>query len=153
MGTFSKHMPGWGALAVLLFISTGCTAPIALSAAGAVGSASPVAINVAEKGKAESYWIASYDDVVAATERAAQVMSLQLLEKDSHHKRTFFRYGYSKEQKVEITIEYQTATMTSALIDFGVAGSLAFANLLGREIAVELKKANAFLERPLPEQK
>ena len=153
MGIFSWASVGLSAAAVYLFISTGCAAPVALSAAGAVGGASPVAINLAEKGKIESFWIARYEDVVAATERAAQVLSLELLEKNSKHDRTFFRYGYSKGQKVEITIENQTATMTSALIDFGVTGSVAFADLLGREIAVELKKANAFLEGPVPEQK
>ena len=153
MGAFSKRMPGLGALAVLLFISSGCAAPIALSAAGALGGASPVAMNLVDKGKIESYWVASYDEVVAATERAAQVLSLELLEKISKHHHTFFRYGYRKEKKVEITIEQQTDTMTSALINFGVTGSVVFADLLGREIAVELKKANAFLEQPLPVQK
>jgi hypothetical protein len=153
MGIFCWTSVGLSATAVYLFISTGCAAPIALSAAGAVGGASPVAMNLAEKGKVESFWIASYDDVVAATERAARVLSLELLEKNSKRHHTFFRYGYRKGQKVEVTIEYQTATMTSALIDFGVTGPVAFADLLGREIAVELRKANAFLESPLPEQK
>lgn len=153
MGICSKHTVGWCALGVFLFITTGCMAPVAFQAAGAIGGASPVAMNLAEKGKADSYWIARYDDVVVATERAAQVLSLELLEKKTEHDRTSFRYGYSKGQKVEIIVVYQTATMTSALIDYGVAGAAAFANLLGREIAVELQKANAFLENSGPEQK
>ena len=153
MGIFSRHTVGLGAWVVFLFVNTGCMAPVAFQAAGAIGSTSPVAINLAQKGKAESCWIARYDDVVAATERAAQVLSLELLEKNAVQDRTTFRYGYGKGQKVEIIVEYQTATMTSALIDYGVAGAAAFANLLGREIAVELHKANAFLESSWSEQK
>jgi hypothetical protein len=128
-------------------------APVAFQAAGAVGSASPVAINLAERGKAESYWAARYSDVVAATERAAQMLSLELLEKKTEADRTTFSYGYSKGQKVQVIVEHQTATMTSAQIDYGVSGAAAFANLLAREIAVELHKARAFLEDPLAEQK
>jgi hypothetical protein len=153
MGAFSKQKSGLSALAVFLFICNGCMAPVAFEAAGAIGGASPVAMNLAEKGKADSYWIARYDDVVAATARAAQVLSLELLEKNTAHNLTSFRYGYNKGQKVEIIVEYQTATMTSVRIDYGVTGSAAFANLLGREIALELDKAGAFLEGPLPDQK
>jgi hypothetical protein len=153
MGIFSKTSVGLSAGAVYLFISTGCMAPVAFQAAGAIGGASPVAMNLAEKGKADSYWIARYDDVVAATERAAQTLSLELLEKKTEADRTTFRYGYSKGQKVEMMIEYQTATMTSVQIDYGVGGAAAFANLLGREIAVELHKTGAFLEDPLLQQK
>lgn len=153
MGIFSRHTVGLGALAGFLFISTGCMAPVAFQAAGAVGGASPVAINLAEKGKAESYWVARYGDVVAATERAAQMLSLELLEKTTGDNRTTLRYGYSKGQQVQIVVEYQTATMTSAQIDYGVAGAAAFANLLAREIAIELRRAGAFLEDPWLEQK
>ena len=152
MGAISKHMPGLSTLAVFLFICNGCMAPVAFQAAGAIGGASPVAMNLAEKGKADSYWIARYDDVVAATERAAQVLSLELLEKNTVQDRTSFHYGYSKGQKVQIIVECQTATMTSVQIDYGVSGAAAFANLLGREIAVELHKANAFLETSWTEQ-
>jgi hypothetical protein len=148
-----KRTVGFSAWAVFLLIGSGCMAPVAFQAAGAIGGASPVAMNLAEKGKAESYWVARYGDVVAAVERAAQVLSLELLEKETGHDRTSFRYGYGQGQKVQIVVEYQTATMTSAQIDYGVTGTAAFANLLGREIAVELHKANAFLESSLPEQK
>jgi TPR repeat protein len=153
MGLFFKHTVGLSVWAVFLLTCSGCMAPVAFQAAGAVGSTSPVAINLAEKGKAESYWVARYSDVVAATERAAQVLSLELLEKKSEAERTTLRYGYSKGQNVEIMVEHQTATMTSAQINYGLSGAAAFANLLAREIAVELHKAGDFLEDPLVEQK
>jgi len=153
MGIFSKQTFGLSAWVVFLFFSNGCMAPVAFQAAGAISGASPVAMNLAEKGKAESYWVARYADVVVATARAAQVLSLELLGKKPEHDRTSFRYGYSKGQEVQIIIEYQTATMTSLQIDYGVAGAAAFANLLGREIALELHRAGAFLEDPWPQQK
>jgi hypothetical protein len=152
MGVCCKHGLAWSALSAVIFISSGCMAPIALTAVGAVGGASPVAMNLVEKGKVESYWVARLTDVVDATISAGQVLSLELLEKKVEENRALFRYGYSKEHKVEILIEYRTATMTSVQIDYGVTGSVAFARLLGREIAVELSKAGAFLEDLPPEE-
>ena len=81
MGVSSKHGFALSALGAVLFISSGCMAPVAFQAAGAIGGASPVAMNLVEKGKVESYWVARYADVVDATVRAGQVLSLELLEK------------------------------------------------------------------------
>lgn len=96
--------------------------------------------------------MARYADVVDATLRAGQVLSLELLEKKVESDRTVFRYGYSRGEKAEILVEDRTATMTSVQIDFGMSGSIAFARLMGREIAVELAKAGAFLEDLSPEE-
>jgi hypothetical protein len=152
MGVSFKHGFALSAVGAVLFISSGCMAPVAFQAAGAIGGASPVAMNLVEKGKAESYWVARYADVVDATIRAGQVLSLELLEKKVAADKTSFRYGYSKGEKAEILVEYRTATMTSVQIDYGVSGSMAFARLMGREIAVELAKADAFLEDLSPDE-
>jgi len=152
MGVSSKNGFALSALGAFLFISSGCMAPVAFQAAGAIGGASPVAMNLVEKGKVESYWVARYADVVDATVRAGQVLSLELLEKKVEADRTSFRYGYRKGEKAEILVEYRTATMTSVQIDYGVYGSIAFARLMGREIAVELAKAGAFLEDLSPDE-
>jgi len=152
MGVSYKNGFALSALGAFLFTSSGCMAPVAFQAAGAIGSASPVAMNLVEKGKVESYWVARYADVVDATVRAGQVLSLELLEKKVEADRTSFRYGYSKGEKAEILVEYRTATMTSVQIDYGVYGSIAFARLMGREIAVELAKAGAFLEELSPDE-
>ena len=125
---------------------------MAFQAVGAIGGASPVAMNLVGKGKVESYWVARYADVVDATVRAGQVLSLELLEKTVEAERTSFWYGYSKGAKAEILVEHRTATMTSVQIDFGMSGSIAFARLMGREIAVELAKAGAFLEDVSPDE-
>jgi hypothetical protein len=152
MGVSLKHSLALSALGAVLVISSGCMAPVAFQAAGAIGGASPVALNLVGKGKAESYWVARYADVVEATVRAGQVLSLELLEKKAEAEHTLFRYGYGKGEKAEILVEYRTATMTSVQIDFGVSGSIAFARLMGREIAVELAKAGAFLEDLSPDE-
>jgi hypothetical protein len=152
MGVSFKHSLALSALGAVLVINSGCMAPVAFQAAGAIGGASPVALNLVGKGKAESYWVARYADVVDATVRAGQVLSLELLEKKVEAEHTSFRYGYGKGEKAEILVEYRTATMTSVQIDFGVSGSIAFARLMGREIAVELAKAGAFLEDLSPDE-
>ena len=152
MGVSSKNGFALSTLCAFFLISSGCMAPIAFQAAGAIGGASPVVLNLVEKGKAESYWVARYADVVDATARAGQVLSLELLEKKVETDKTLFRYGYSKGEKAEILVEYRTATMTSVQIDFGVSGSITFAQLMGREIAVELAKAGAFLEDLSPDE-
>jgi hypothetical protein len=152
MGHSSTRWFALSALGAFLFISSGCMAPVAFQAAGAIGGASPVALSLSEKGKLESYWVARYADVVDATIRAGRVLSLELLEKKVEAERTSFRYGYSRGEKAEILVEYRSATMTSVQIDYGVSGSIAFARLMGREIAVELAKAGAFLEDLSPDE-
>ena len=152
MGVSSRHGFALSALGAFLFIGSGCMTPVAFQAVGAIGGASPVAMNLVAKGKVESYWVARYADVVDATVRAGQVLSLELLEKKAEADRTAFRYGYSKGEKATILVEYRTATMTSVQIDYGVSGSIAFARLMGREIAVELAKAGAFLEELSPDE-
>jgi hypothetical protein len=152
MGVSSRHRFALSALGAVFFMSSGCMAPVAFQAVGAVGGASPVALNLVEKGKVESYWVARYADVVDATIRAGQVLSLELLEKKVEADRTSIRYGYRQGKKAEIQIEVQTATMTSVQINYGVSGSIAFARLMGREIAVELAKAGAFLEDLSPDE-
>ena len=152
MGVFSKHRFALSALGAVLCISNGCMAPVAFQTVGAIGGASPVALSLVEKGKVESYWVARYADVVDATIRAGQVLSLELVEKKVEADRTSIRYGYRQGEKAEILVEYRTATMTSVHIDYGVSGSIAFARLMGREIAVELAKAGAFLEDLSPDE-
>ena len=91
MGVYSKHGFALSALGAVLFIGSGCMAPVAFQAVGAIGGASPVALSLVEKGKMESYWVARYADVVDATIRAGQVLSLELLEKKVEAERTSFR--------------------------------------------------------------
>ena len=57
----------------------GCTAPIAMQG---LSSTSPVAVSYIGRGKGDSSWLARYDDVVQATLRAGQALSLILEKKE-----------------------------------------------------------------------
>jgi len=48
---------------------------------GPVASSSPVAFNTSGGGQGESFWIAKYDHVIAATLRAGETPSLEVKEK------------------------------------------------------------------------
>lgn len=131
---------------VALAGSSGCFSPLALQAVGAAGSTSPVAYRSLGHGKTESFWLARYDDVIRATGRAADALSLQLKEKKIEKNRTQFQYSDDTGEKLDILIERRSATMTSIRFDVGWTGSVAFAHLMGRQIVFELNKAGAFLE-------
>jgi hypothetical protein len=67
-----------GKLIVSFFVlvcNAGCLSPIALNTMGTAGSNAPMAFNNEGGGRGESFWIAKYDDVVAATLRAGEVLS------------------------------------------------------------------------------
>ena len=57
---------------------------------GTVGSHAPVAFNNSGGGKGESYWIAQYDDVIAATLRAGKALALELNEEKIEKIEHFF---------------------------------------------------------------
>ena len=68
-------------LYIALTCNIGCVAPIASSTIGTAGSAIPAAFNYQGGGKAESVWLVRYDDVVTATIRTGEALSLELKEK------------------------------------------------------------------------
>ena len=53
---------------------SGCAAPLAMQG---LSSTSPVAFSYIGRGKGDSAWLARYDDVIQATLRAGQALSLQ----------------------------------------------------------------------------
>ena len=74
----------------------GCTAPLALQG---LGSATPVAFNATGMGTGDSAWLARYDDVVQATLRAGEVLSLNLENNEIGEDQTVFRYIDGKGKK------------------------------------------------------
>ena len=70
----------------------GCAAPLALQG---LGSATPVAFNATGMGEGDSAWLARYDDVVQATLRAGEVLSLNLEKKEIGEDQTVFQYRIS----------------------------------------------------------
>ncbi|CAB1074384.1 hypothetical protein D1AOALGA4SA_2203 [Olavius algarvensis Delta 1 endosymbiont] len=74
-----KNMIVLPALFCLFLVGlSGCTAPLVFQG---VSSGAPVAFNSTGRGKGESTWLARYDDVVQATMRAGETLSLNLEKK------------------------------------------------------------------------
>ena len=66
---------------IILVCNVGCLSPLILNTMGPVASSSPVAFNNSGGGQGESFWIAKYDHVIAATLRAGETPSLEVKEK------------------------------------------------------------------------
>ena len=133
-------------LCIVLICNVGCLSSIGASTLGTAGSNVPVAFNNTGEGRGESFWIAQYDDVVEATLRAGEVLSLAVNEKKIEEDKAFFRFSDDKEQRIDLFIERRTATMTSIRFDVGRSGSVAFGRLMARQIINELDKSGSFLE-------
>ena len=146
MKSLSKRALKWLALILLTIILDGCLPAVAIQAVGsAAGGAAPSASEYRGAGKAESYFIAHYDDVIQAVLNSGTTLSLELKEKKVDEDRAYLQYYAGKESRINILIEPQTETMTSSLFDVGWNGSLAFGRLMARQINFELEEAGAFL--------
>jgi len=119
----------------------GCTAPLALQG---LGSATPVAFNATGMGAGDSAWLAHYDDVVQATLRAGEVLSLNLEKKEIGEGQTVFRYMDGKGKKMDILIERRTETMTYARFSVGLFGSKSMGQLMVRQIIFEMNTGGKF---------
>lgn len=146
-----KSAAALGFLCAILSLCNGCQAPMALGAFESVGSASPTAIHHLGKGKLESFWVARFEDVVKGTETAGHTLSLNLTEKKVEKDQAVYRYSDDRGDKIALSIERRTASVTSVLIDVGFTGSTAFAKLFARQIVVELIEAGVFPDDSEPE--
>lgn len=133
-------------LLIILTFSSGCLSPIALSTMGTVGSDTPVMFHSTGWGKGESFWIAKYDDVIAATTRAGEALSLELKEKKIEKNKTFIRFYDATRERIDLFIERRSDRMTSLEFDVGWFGSVALGHLLVRQIIDELIDSGDFLE-------
>ena len=134
------------ALCLVVVCNVGCLSSIGASTLGTAGGNAPVAFSNTGGGRGESYWIAEYDDVVEATLRAGEVLSLALDEKKIEEDQAFFRFHDDKDQRIDLFIERRTVTMTSIRFNVGRSGSVAFGRLMARQIINELDKSGSFLE-------
>lgn len=137
------------AMCLLWAGQSGCTAPLAMQG---LGSTSPVAFNYIGSGKGESLWLARYEDVVQATQRAGQALSLKLREKKKEKDQTVFSYIDDKENQMEVLVERRTETMTYARFDVGLFGSKSMGRLMARQTIFEMSEAGAFLRNWHPDE-
>jgi hypothetical protein len=134
-------------LFIALVFNAGCVAPVPLNTmGGAAGSNAPVSFNNEGGGRGESFWLAEYKDVIAATLRSGEALSLELKEKKLEDEQTFFRFEDGKGERIDLFIERRTDTMTSIKFRVGWFGSVAFGRLLARQIIYELTESESFLE-------
>jgi hypothetical protein len=110
-----------------------------------LSSTAPVAFSNAGRGKGDSCWLAHYDDVVQATHKAGEALSLRINNKQIEKNKAFFKFIDQMEKEMDVLIERRTETMTYARFDVGLFGSKAMGRLMVRQIVFEMAKAGAFL--------
>ena len=132
------------ALFIVLTCNVGCLSPLAIGTIGGAGS--NAAFSNSGRGKAESFVIAKYDDVIAATLRAVEALSLEVKEKRIENGQAFYRFYDAKQKRIDLFIEYRSDTMTSVIINVGWFGSVAFGRLMARRILFELNESKDFRE-------
>jgi Protein of unknown function (DUF3568) len=138
-----------GTLLTLLFplvCIVGCLSPIALSTMESTGNETPVVLNHIGRGQGEGFFFAKYDDVTAATLRAAEALSLEVTEKKVEKNHTFFRFYDAVEDRIDVFIVHRSDTMTSIKYDVGWFGTIAFGRLMFRQIISELHRSKSFLQ-------
>ena len=134
------------ALLLVLICNVGCLPSVTTGQIGRATGGAPVSFNYMGGGEGESFWIAPYDDVIAATLRAGDVLALELKEKNVEQDQAFIRFYDTKKEGIRLFIERRTDTMKSIKFDVGWFGSIAFGRLMSRQIINELNDAGSFLE-------
>jgi hypothetical protein len=133
-------------LCMMITGTVGCAPVLPINAVSVAGGTAPVVYNSLGRGKGDSYWMARYDDVMAATLRAAKALSLELIKEDKEKDKALYRFCDDDSLKIDIEIRRRTDTMTSVLFDVGWFGSVSFGRLFARQVSHELQDAGAFLE-------
>ncbi len=146
---FYRNLLALMAVCSLAALTAGCVPPLIISSA--VTSSAPVAFDHTGRGKAESYWMARYDDVLAAALRTAKALSLEIKEEKIGADKALLRLQDNRSEGVDLVIEHRTDTVTSLQFDVGWFGSVALGRLVARHIIFELRQAGAFLENWTPD--
>lgn len=129
--------------------TTGCLFPAAMSTMGALGNDAPVVWNHWGDGQGSRYCMAAYDEVVAAALRAGEALDLTAREKSIGNDRAFIRFTDAAHDRVDITIERRSNTMTVIRFDVGWFGPTAFGRLVDQQIVAGLREpASAAEARP-----
>ena len=130
---------GWGCAA--------CLTPACLGPSATVGSnAGEAGVSRYENGKVKSYELAHYQDVVEATRLAGEALSLKLQKETTNADQSTFYYIDDKKQKVKVTIEPRTDTLTHIDIDVGFFGPKGLALVVINQIVTEITREGKYLE-------
>ena len=131
-------------LSLYLILLIGCATSIPLHG---LTSGTPVAFSSTGRGRGDSAWLARYDDVVQATLRAGEALSLKLDQKEFGSDQSSFKFVDEKGNNLKIVVKRLTATLTYARLNVGLFGSTSAARLMARQIVFEMIEAGTFLRK------
>jgi hypothetical protein len=109
-------------------------------------SAGQAGVSRYETGRVKSLELARYEDVVEATRRAGEAISLELQKEATDTDRTTLSYIDGKNEKVKVLIERRTATLTYVQIDVGLFGSKGLALVVINQIIYEISSKGGYLQ-------
>jgi hypothetical protein len=125
----------------------GCISPCLFGPSVNVGSSTGQAgVSRYETGRVKSLELARYEDVVEATRRAGEAISLELQKEATDTDRTTLSYIDGKNEKVKVLIERRTATLTYVQIDVGLFGSKGLALVVINQIIYEISSRGGYLQ-------
>ena len=130
-------------LCILLASTYGCTACIVGSAATAGAGAADAGVTRFEMGRVTRFEIAQYEDVIEASRRATENLSLDLKEEKIEENRASFSYFDDKDQRIDLLIERRTDTVTYIKVDVGIFGPQGLGLLMLNQILNELAEYGA----------
>ena len=139
-------------VAIWLFLTAGygcsaCIGSCLLGPSVTVGSsAGQAGISRYEGGTVKSFELARYEDVVEASRRAGEALSLQLRQEADETDRTTLNYSAGRNEQVKVFIERQTATLTYIQIDVGFLGSKGLALVMINQIVHEMASSGDYLQ-------
>ena len=81
-----------------------------------------------------------------ATRRAGEALSLNLQKESTNAEQSIFYYIDDKKEKVKVTIEPRTGTLTQIQIDVGFFGSKGLALVLINQIVNEIARESKYLQ-------
>jgi hypothetical protein len=138
MGRLIGYVNIFLAVIVPLIFAGGCAIPLVVGGMSAAPGGATYVSSI--EGKIESYQIASYQDTLAATRRAAASLSLEVKKEEITAEQASFQFADLKDRKVDLVIEQRTATMSYLKIDTGWFGPLGMSRLLLSQILDEISK-------------
>jgi hypothetical protein len=109
-------------------------------------SAGQAGVSRYETGRVRSLELARYEDVVEATRRAGEAISLKLRKEATETDQTTLYYNAGKNEEVKVLIERRTDTLTYIQIDVGLFGSKGLALVMINQIIHEIASSDDYLQ-------
>jgi hypothetical protein len=149
--TMCNRLLSLTAIGLVLTAVTGCAAclsPLVLGPSTTVGStAGEAGISRYESGRIKSFELARYEDVVEATRRAGEALSLKLRKEATNAEQSTFYYVDDKNEEVKVTVEPRTDSLTHIQIDVGLFGSKGLALVMINQIVKEIASEGKYLQK------